>query len=183
MIDQAMENFENLPFFYKRVDTVLISDNPIVLDLFFREEINGLVLKNFSPFFEIPENSIQSYVEIMNEGDLQKLKDFGFNDDFSRLLFELLEGLQTTLLGVQVTKPMEEMCPSFHVDKLPLRLVQCLDGLGTTLLTSKGEVIETERGDLILLKGEMWKSKAGALRHRSPDSTSARRLLRIDFLD
>ena len=56
------------------------------------------------------------------------------------------------------------LCPSLHHDKLPLRIVQCLDGPGTTLVSSNGETIETEENDLIFLKGEMWKSDVGLIK-------------------
>lgn len=183
MIENFVDNFNPAPFYYEQIDSVLISESPIVVDLFFLEEVNGLVLKNFSPFSQVPKEAIQQLVEIENSKDLLKLADYGLNERFCSLLLELLTGLNSSLLGVQVTKPMQEMCPSFHVDKLPLRIVQCLDGPGTTLLTTQGKIIETEESDLILLKGEMWKSKVGALKHKSPNSHDLRRLLRIDFLD
>ena len=183
MIEQILDESCALPFYFEQRDSVIISDSPVVMDLLFMEEINGLVLKGFSTLLKDPIIAQKTYVEVLSSHDFDKFHDFNMSDDFIDILKELVGELKSTMLGVQVTKPELEMCPSFHIDKLSLRLVQCLDGKGTILQTHDGSLIETNKGDLIFLKGEMWKSKAGALRHRSPDSDQARRLLRIDFLD
>ena len=183
MIETIIPTLDRAHFLCEQVDSVLISDSPIVLDLFYLEDINGLVLKNFDCFTQKPDRSSQDYVEILGNKDHGKFEELGFTPQFTEILVELLGGLSTTLLGVQVTEPKKEMCPSVHVDKLPLRLVQCIDEVGTTLITGNGTQIETEKNDLIFLKGEMWKSNVGALRHRSPATSNLRSLLRVDFLD
>lgn len=183
MIEQIDNSLTEFPFLYQEDESVLISDSAIVLDLFFLEQFNALVLKKFPCFIKEEIKPVQSYVEINDEKELDKLDDFFFSNELKEVLWELLKGLSTTLIGVQITKPEREMCPSVHVDKLPLRLVQCLDGEGTTLVTPSGKEIKTEKGDLILLKGEMWKSYPGAIKHKSPQTDNFRTLLRIDFLD
>ena len=44
-------------------------------------------------------------------------------------------------------------------------------------------MIETKKNDVIFLKGDLWKSRVGAIQHKSPESDVDRMLLRIDFLD
>lgn len=190
VIENIVENHQSFPFYFEQVGSILLVDNPIMIDLFFMEEINGLVIKNYSPFI-FPESEsgalahapIKEFLKIEKKEDLFKRRDLGLNKEFSKLLLFLLEELNSKSLGIQITKPSMNLCPSLHHDKLPLRIVQCLDGPGTTLVSSNGETIETEENDLIFLKGEMWKSDVGPIVHKSPDSSSLRTLFRIDFLD
>ncbi|GEM_PF-5140199 len=183
MLEQIVETKEDLPFYFEQIENILVSNSSVVTDLFFLEEINALVLKDFPVFTNVPRKPSQAYIEIQNVSDLVKLEEYCFSQEMVSLLKEFLSELETTLIGVQVSPPSKEMCPSFHGDKLPLRIVQCLDGPGTTLQTLSGKEIHTEKNDLILLKGEMWKSEVGAIIHRSPTWEKDRRLLRIDFLD
>jgi hypothetical protein len=183
MIETILQDSSSLPFMYNQNGSVLVSDNPIILDLFFLEEFNGLILKNFNCFDVLPSRMYRETVEIKSKEGLKELDSYGFNDEFKHIIFEFLEGLNTTVIGVEVSEPKKEMCPSIHVDKLPLRIVQCLDSIGTVLYLSDGTTIEAQKGDLIFMKGEMWKSTPGALKHRSPASSELRTLLRIDFLN
>lgn len=183
MIREILSLDEEVPFLYEEVGNILISDNPIVIDLLFLENINAMVLKNFSVFEAIPRGPFLHNLEITSKEDLKKITDLGLSEEFSLLLFDLLKELKSSLIGVQLTSAMKRMCPNIHTDKLPLRIVQCLDGDGTTLMTSKNEELYTNKNDLIFIKGETWKTNCGALKHKSPDSCDLRRLLRIDFLD
>lgn len=101
------------------------------------------------------------------------------------------------------------MCPRFHTDKVPCRLVCTYRGIATEwlphdrvnrehlgprdhdasdltcgLYRSENDIRQLERGDVALLKGELWQGNSGAgLVHRSPTVSPGekRLLLSIDY--
>lgn len=105
----------------------------------------------------------------------------------------------------------QAMCPRFHVDRVPCRLVTTYSGVATQWLPdhlvdrtklgvgSKGQpddqsgvypnenaIYQLNSGDVGLLKGELWDgNENNGLVHRSPQvSTGERRLLlTLDFID
>jgi len=113
--------------------------------------------------------------------------------------------------GVRLTSMDHAMCPRFHVDKIPCRLVSTYQGIATEWLPnhlvdrgklgagSQGKPDEVsglfhdlsdiqsmKRGDVALLKGEYWEGNARAgLVHRSPPlpAGESRLLLTLDFID
>jgi len=114
-------------------------------------------------------------------------------------------------VGIRLTLLEQAMCPKFHVDRIPCRLVTTFAGVGTEWLPhdkvdrsklgagSLGKPDETSgimqdkhdiqymtAGDVALLKGEGWynNENAGAV-HRSPALTNndRRLLLTLDFMD
>jgi len=99
-------------------------------------------------------------------------------------------GLRLRVLG-------SPMCPRFHVDNVPLRLLTTYVGPGSEWLreqASAGSELYTARpavdniqhlqtGDVAVLKGEKWQGNEGAgLVHRSPSSQQGRLLLSLDWL-
>jgi hypothetical protein len=113
--------------------------------------------------------------------------------------------------GVRLTSMDQAMCPRFHVDKIPCRLVSTYQGIATDWLPnhlvdrtklgagSEGKPDDISglfhdlsdiqclnRGDVALLKGEFWEGNEGAgLIHRSPPLPAGehRLLLTLDFID
>ena len=101
------------------------------------------------------------------------------------------------------------MCPRFHVDRVPCRLVTTYAGKATQwlahdrvdrsklgpgsegkpdaesgLYTNVEDIQQLQQGDVALLKGECWEGNEGAgLVHRSPQLTAGtgRLLLTLDF--
>ncbi len=101
------------------------------------------------------------------------------------------------------------MCPKFHVDRVPCRLVATYSGIATqwlphhavrrerlgvgsqgktdeesVLYRNPNDIQQLKAGDIALLKGESWIGNEGAgLVHRSPNVTneSKRLLLTLDF--
>lgn len=97
-------------------------------------------------------------------------------------------------VGVRFGRLSDAMCPRFHVDNLPVRLVQALSGPGTEWLPestldrsklgrgnqgkpdhesgiyrSEQEIGHLQTGDIALLKGSGWEGNENtALVHRSP---------------
>lgn len=119
-------------------------------------------------------------------------------------LFELKDaGLRLTVLN-------RAMCPRFHVDHIPCRLVTTYQGITTEwlnhdtidrtklgagnqgesdeesgLFNSLNDINRLDKGDVALLKGENWDEQKGAgLVHRSPaiSNNEYRLLLTLDFL-
>lgn len=96
--------------------------------------------------------------------------------------------------GLRLTALNRAMCPKFHVDNVPCRLVTTYRGLatqwlphecvdrsrlgagsrgrsdeGSGLYANPDDVRHLEHGDVALLKGELWEGNEGAgLIHRSP---------------
>ncbi|TMP38264.1 DUF1826 domain-containing protein [Pseudoalteromonas rubra] len=120
-------------------------------------------------------------------------------------LFELKRaGLRLTILN-------KAMCPKFHVDHIPCRLVSTLGGVASQWLphekvdrsklgsgskgkkdhesgiyTSESDIQQLNTGDVALLKGSGWLgNEEGALVHRSPAPAvgETRLLLTLDFID
>ena len=118
-------------------------------------------------------------------------------------LFELEQ------VGLRLTTLERAMCPKFHVDRVPCRLVTTYSGIATEWLShqdvdreklgigSQGKndeesglyldqrnVQQLTTGDVALLKGESWLGNEGCgLVHRSPNlsNQSKRLLLTLDF--
>jgi len=120
-------------------------------------------------------------------------------------LFELKgAGLRLTILD-------RPMCPRFHVDRIPCRLVTTYNGIATQWLNnnvidrtklgagSQGkpdeqsglikdidDINQLTQGDIALLKGENWDEQQGVgLVHRSPTVSQGERrlLLTLDFIN
>ncbi|MFT6287117.1 MAG: hypothetical protein ACJA09_001870 [Alcanivorax sp.] len=112
-------------------------------------------------------------------------------------------------VGLRLTALDRAMCPKFHVDKIPCRLVTTFQGVGTEWLPHQGvnreklgagsngksddqsglykiphDIQQLNCGEVALLKGEAWIGNENAgLVHRSPALTTGehRLLLTFDF--
>lgn len=105
--------------------------------------------------------------------------------------------------GLRLKVLERAMCPRFHVDRVPCRLVTTFCGAGTQWLPQplanyqglkdeapgvyqhKNDIQVLQPGDVALLKGELWQGNEGAgLVHRSPpaSATEMRLLLTLDFV-
>ena len=112
-------------------------------------------------------------------------------------------------VGLRLSELDDAMCPRFHVDMVPCRLITTYRGRGTEwlphgsvnraklgpgsngksdlqsgLIRSSCEIEQLACGDVALLKGERWEGNANAgLVHRSPAVTEGenRLLLTLDF--
>jgi hypothetical protein len=113
--------------------------------------------------------------------------------------------------GLRLTALNSAMCPKFHVDGVPCRLVTTYQGVATQwlphqavdrsklgagsrgiadnksgLYQQESDIQQLDCGDVALLKGENWLgNKGGGLVHRSPALAGAdyRLLLTLDFSD
>ena len=130
-------------------------------------------------------------------------EDIGLLADMFSYLFEL------NAIGLRIATLTQPMCPKFHVDRVPCRLIttyvgpgsqwlphHCTDrsklGAGSAglsdaesgLYPTKDAIQTLAAGDVALLKGESWDGNEGAgLVHRSPavKSGQQRLLLTLDF--
>lgn len=112
--------------------------------------------------------------------------------------------------GLRLKVLDKPMCPRFHVDKIPCRLVTTYQGVATQwlnhsdvnrsklgtgnlgkpdeesgLFKSLSNINQLQQGDVALLKGEYWDDNEGAgLVHRSPPvaANEQRLLLTLDFI-
>lgn len=112
-------------------------------------------------------------------------------------------------VGVRLTTLERAMCPKFHVDRVPCRLVTSYSEIATDWLShqdvdrsrlgtgshgladqesglyqNQNDIKQLSCGDIALLKGESWLgNEGGGLVHRSPDLTNGekRLLLTLDF--
>lgn len=162
---------------------------------------------NFEMSAVVTPESVANELEKITHGTAAKtlIDDIQLLVEMFSCLFELKKiGLRLTTLNVA-------MCPKFHVDRVPCRLVSTYTGVATEWLPNRGinrdmlghgsqgksdsesglypseaSIQRLSRGDVALLKGESWLDNSGAgLIHRSPavPEGETRLLLTLDFYD
>ncbi|MDY7026031.1 MAG: DUF1826 domain-containing protein [Pseudomonadota bacterium] len=130
-------------------------------------------------------------------------------EDMAELIDMFSELFELSRVGLRIGVLGQAMCPKFHVDKVPCRLITTYQGVATQWLTHEAvdrrklgagsaELSDSESGlylrasdiqtlhagDVALLKGERWMGNEGAgLVHRSPQITEQqpRLLMTLDF--
>lgn len=141
---------------------------------------------------------------------LAELTDYPHLQTDIRLLVEMFSCLfELTSAGLRFTPLRNTMCPKFHVDHVPCRLITTYAGPATQWLEhssvcreklgagSRGlsdeesglypcasSIQQVHVGDVALLKGERWEgNEGGGLVHRSPAIANGqqRLLLTLDF--
>lgn len=144
----------------------------------------------------------QVLAEVLRDGVNLAVWKADFLDDLGWLVeaFFCLTGARR--IGLRLRVLDKPMCPRFHVDHVPLRLVTTYQGAASEWLDESGldrrllggaqaEVVDEQlihslsTGDVALLKGERWEGNEGAgLVHRSPRAEPglARLLLTLDWL-
>ena len=151
-----------------------------------------------------PQTVLSSIAEVMGGADQSELcENIAELVDIFCCLFDLRR------TGLRLTALDRAMCPKFHVDKVPCRLVTTYQGVATEwlphsavnreklgmgsqgkpdnesgLYQNQQEIQKLSCGDVALLKGELWEGNENAgLVHRSPVVTPNERrlLLTLDF--
>ena len=152
-----------------------------------------------------PENAYASVKASLGNFDATELcEDIAELVDMFCMLFALERaGLRLIVLNTA-------MCPKFHVDRIPCRLVTTYQGVATQwlpqervnrsklghgsggmtddrsgLFENNGDIQQLKTGDVALLKGDLWEGNEGrGLVHRSPAVTrnEHRLLLTLDFM-
>ncbi|CAM2872563.1 Protein of unknown function [Pseudomonas gessardii] len=124
----------------------------------------------------------------------------GFIADVAWLISAFACLLGAKRIGVRLRLLDKAMCPRFHVDHVPVRLITTYAGIGSQWLRegvmdrrqlSQADAEPRERieqihcGEVALLKGEKWRGNEGyGLIHRSPTlaANERRLILTLDWL-
>lgn len=204
-----------------------IAQNVSVLTDIYQEEVNiavwnnqlsDQVIKNITCLMQEPSYLnvvIATTPESINNSIIEcapELSDKKALCEYIALLVDIFCTLfELRAVGLRLTTLDTAMCPKFHVDKVPCRLVTTFSGIATEWLPdhnveraklgagSKGAPDETSGlmktsqdiqrlaiGDVALLKGEGWyNNENGGAIHRSPaiKNNDKRLLLTLDFMD
>jgi len=154
-----------------------------------------------------PEKAFDSVKKVLGSSQEAEVlaEDIAHLVDMFCCLFDLKRGaLRMTVLD-------RAMCPRFHVDRVPCRLVTTYQGIATEwlphniadrsklgtgnmgkpdelsgLFDNLSDIQQLNSGDVGLMKGELWHNNEGAgLIHRSPQvpNNTRRLLLTLDFMD
>ncbi|MCG7532491.1 DUF1826 domain-containing protein [Psychrobium sp. MM17-31] len=154
-----------------------------------------------------PDNAI----EVLSKDFETKNMGAELHQDIAQLVDMFCCLFEQKRAGVRLTVLDRAMCPRFHVDRIPCRLVTTYNGIATQwlnhddvnrdklgaksqglpdedsgLISADTTINQLTTGDVALLKGEYWSEEEGfGLVHRSPAVAAGekRLLLTIDFID
>ncbi|ASJ73250.1 DUF1826 domain-containing protein [Granulosicoccus antarcticus] len=134
-------------------------------------------------------------METLSQSSRVKLSDFPLGagrealiNDITLLSEILCELVNCPSVGFRCTRIEHTMCPRWHIDRVPLRLLCTYEGPGTEWLEDQGvdrhELSSSETmqspcqrasiGELVLLKGALWQDNDGlGAIHRSPAIASS----------
>lgn len=193
---------------------------PTVLSDIYKEEINIAIWrrqKQFSvkeflalnPTFQkemilTPQDALSRIRESFNNNMTEVSEDIAELVDMFCYLFELKQA------GMRLKVLDKAMCPKFHVDKVPCRLVTTYQGMATEwlphelvdqtklgwgcnglpdsesgLYQSEIDIQQLDCSDVALIKGTLWEGNENAgLVHRSPEliANEKRLILTLDFM-
>ena len=204
-------NANVLPHIYDQNTNIVIWQRDLEQAL--TNAVNTLISTNAIQPLELavsPDDAFDKLVTALKPDDNNRDETDALCEDIALLvemfccLFDLKRaGLRLKILD----KPM---CPRFHVDKIPCRLVTTYQGVATQwlnhsdversklgtgnlgkpdeesgLFKSLNNINQLQQGDVALLKGEYWDENEGAgLVHRSPPvaTNEQRLLLTLDFI-
>lgn len=125
----------------------------------------------------------------------------GFITDVSWLVSAFACLLGAKRIGLRLRVLDKAMCPRFHVDHVPVRLITTYAGVGSQWLKEGAmdrrqlgqpeaepqlQIQQVGSGDVALLKGEKWHGNEGfGLIHRSPEPAPGERrlILTLDLLN
>ena len=204
-----------------------IDNKPEVLTEIYQKDSNIVIWqRDFSKSFEnciagfLQANpTFQLSITLSSSNAIEVIhKYLGANDQYIELsenvaelvdMYAYLFGLKR--VGLRLASLDRAMCPKFHVDRVPCRLVTTYTGIATQWLphnhvdrsklgmgsqgksdTDSGlyqnahDIQQLSAGDVALLKGELWEGNENAgLVHRSPvvNTDENRLLLTLDFSD
>lgn len=153
--------------------------------------------------FLTPSDALSHLNESFNNKMPEVSEDIAELVDMFCYLFELKQA------GVRLKVLDKAMCPKFHVDKVPCRLVTTYQGVATEwlphevvdqtklgwacdglpdnesgLYQNESDIQQLHCGDVALLKGTLWEGNENAgLVHRSPEliANEKRLILTLDF--
>ena len=152
-----------------------------------------------------PEETFDALYDILGANEAAKL----ISDDIAEIVEMFCCLFDLKQVGLRLTTLDKAMCPKFHVDRVPCRLITTYSGIATQWLPhnitdrsklgmgSKGksdaesgiygtpsDIQQLNAGDVSLLKGESWLgNEGGGLVHRSPQASNEnkRLVMTLDF--
>lgn len=196
-----------------------VSDHPVIMGDIYAPECNLTVwqrslddsIERYVSRLCAQQSSLNIRTVIQCDEDLEKnasellQAQLPAGDGQASIVADIVELLQMyecllgpSHIGLRMTMLKAAMCPKFHVDRLPVRLVTCYSGTGTQYLpepegdTARIPANEPERvlqltaGDVALLKGDGWHGNEGyGIVHRSPPVSDhqARLFLSLDYME
>jgi hypothetical protein len=165
------------------------------------EDFAALVISLGQPLADQRVLDVNEHEPCVLPGLLREASDLqgyeGFVADVAWLVsaYTCLLGARRVGLRLRVLKGA--MCPRFHVDNVPVRLLTTYTGPGSEWLAEGAiersglqraeapvdNIRQLQAGEVAVLKGEKWLGNEGAgLIHRSPASQDPRLLLSLDWL-
>lgn len=152
-----------------------------------------------------PENAVSAIHQALGGSKLTA----ALSENIAELVDAFCCLFELERVGLRLTALDAAMCPRFHVDRVPTRLVTTFQGIATEWLPdnavdrsklgqgnegkpdeasgifrNREDIKQLTSGDVALLKGESWEGNEGAgLVHRSPSLAvgEKRLLLTLDF--
>ena len=219
-----LPNVDSLTESYVKVRRAAHGKDVSVLTDIYQDETNMAIwqrdltasLKRAVDDFLTSNPSFQSSMTVTPEearSSLSELFTDAAHTDIKENIIELVDMFcclfDLKRVGLRLTVLDRAMCPKFHVDTVPCRLITTFQGAATEWLPhnavdreklgagSKGKadnesglyaheryIQQLSCGDVALLKGELWEGNENAgLVHRSPDLSAGERrlLLTLDF--
>lgn len=202
------------------------SDQPIIFTDIYSEETNIAIwqrelskpLQNSIRNFLNSNKTLQMAMAVTPESAAfcvsESLRDADCQQELSENIAELVDMFcclfDIKRAGLRLTTLDQPMCPRFHIDRIPCRLVTSYSGTGTEwlphsavnreklgtgnqgkldhesgLFQHPSDIQQLNPGDVALLKGELWEgNENAALVHRSPSMLAGERriLLTLDML-
>jgi len=223
----ALSNTLNTNMIENPIRRESISKDTGVLTDIYNEDINIAIWQN-----DISDEVIKNINQLMLDAKHLNVRMTIASSDIAKTLLESVDDLKNknalcnyiellgdmfcTLfelkrVGLRLTILNQAMCPKFHVDKVPCRLVTTLSGVGTEwlpnnlvdrtklgagslgkpdeisgIVKNNQAIKQASTGDVVLLKGENWfDNENGGVVHRSPSllENTRRLLLTLDFSD
>ncbi len=188
---------------------VCSGDQPVVLSEVYRPEVNLVYWQrqaepealSYARFLAGPECHFTSKSTVLSEAEVAEwLNDVlpahpdkaAFSDDVAMLADMFSYLFELPRIGIRLQVLQQAMCPKFHVDKVPCRLVTTYTGATTEWLSRRasepaGSADDIQRvppQSVVLLKGDgWWENEGRGIVHRSPSASAAepRVFLSFDF--
>ncbi|MGE8465615.1 MAG: DUF1826 domain-containing protein [Pseudomonas putida] len=145
---------------------------------------------------DVDEQQMPEFTDLLREAaDLQGYESFVADVAWLVAAYTCLLGARRVGLRLRVLQG--PMCPRFHVDHVPLRLLTSYAGPGSEWLEEGAldrrelhqatppvdNIRRLQAGEVAVLKGEKWQGNEGTgLVHRSPSGRQGRLLLSLDWL-
>jgi len=202
-----------LPQIYNQDTNIVIWQRDLEQTL--TNAVNTLITANALKPLELavsPDDAFDQLIKALKPEDNNRDEIKALCEDITLLveMFCCLFDLKHAGLRLKILD--RPMCPRFHVDKIPCRLVTTYQGVATQwlnhcdvnrsklgtgnlgkpdeesgLFNSLNNINQLTEGDVALLKGEYWDENEGAgLVHRSPPlagtNSAPRLLLTLDFI-